>query len=626
MRRQLLACVTAAVMASGVAFGSQARPAEQAPKVLDVQKVKDNFYVIRNGGGATSVFITRQNGVVVVDAKLPGWGSALVETIKTFDPDLLGTQETLGFQRDYLAQKLPGYGVLGVGRDDGREKGEMAALYYRRTRFNKIDGGHFWLLHSPRGHGGSAQPDAAGVPGAIGVGGDRVAVGDDTGIQQRGLRLPPGQPERRDIQQHDVVVGAAGHEPRASPDEPLGQGSGVGDDPAGVVLEIGLAGFGEGHGLGRHHVRQRSTQDHRATPVDELGVVGVAQDEPAPRPTQRLVRGGRDDLGVGDRVLVADEHLACDQPGEVRHVDHQIGADRIGDLAEAAEVPDARIGGAAGDDQLRLRLLGGALDLVVVEELVVAADAVGGNLEPLARQVDRRAVREVAARSEVEPHERIARLQERQEDRLIHLAAGVRLDVGEAGGEQLLRPLDRQRLGDIDPLATAIVPRAGIAFRVFVGHHRTLRFQHGAADDVFGGDQLDLVALPPEFALIEYEPEPWSIEDTLLIGLLVLFGVVKKNAILQVDHTNALRATGLSRLDAILQANRDRLRPILMTTLTFVAGMIPLALGSGGRPRGCRLRLWQRRRQHHVRSHLPGPHVQYQRNDLDWTTGGNDHG
>jgi len=69
----------------------------------------------------------------------------LVETIKAFGPDLLGTQETLGFQRDFLGEKLPGYGVLGVGRDDGKEKGEMMALYWRKERFEKIDGGHFWL-------------------------------------------------------------------------------------------------------------------------------------------------------------------------------------------------------------------------------------------------------------------------------------------------------------------------------------------------------------------------------------------------------------------------------------------------------------------------------------------------
>ena len=100
----------------------------------------------------------------------------------------------------------------------------------------------------------------------------------------------------------------------------------------------------------------------------------------------------------------------------------------------------------------------------------------------------------MAAGREVEAHEGVARLQQRQEHRLVRLAAGIRLHVGEAAAEQLLGALDRQRLGDVDELAAAVIAPARIALGVFVGQHRALRLEHGAADDVLGGDQLDLVA------------------------------------------------------------------------------------------------------------------------------------
>ncbi len=73
----------------------------------------------------------------------------LVETIVRFNPDLLGTQECVLGQADYLREQLPDYGFVGVGRNDGQLRGEMCGVFFKRNRFDKLAEGHFWLSETP---------------------------------------------------------------------------------------------------------------------------------------------------------------------------------------------------------------------------------------------------------------------------------------------------------------------------------------------------------------------------------------------------------------------------------------------------------------------------------------------
>jgi endonuclease/exonuclease/phosphatase family metal-dependent hydrolase len=110
----------------------------------DVQPVRVMSFNVRYGTAADG------------DDAWPRRREAVRDVIREFDPDLLGLQEVLAFQRDELAAGLPGYEAVAAGRDDGREAGEMTPVFYRSARFERVAAGHFWL---------SATPDTPGSRG-----------------------------------------------------------------------------------------------------------------------------------------------------------------------------------------------------------------------------------------------------------------------------------------------------------------------------------------------------------------------------------------------------------------------------------------------------------------------------
>ena len=206
----------------------------------------------------------------------------------------------------------------------------------------------------------------------------------------------------------------------------------------------------------------------------------------------------RDDVGVRHRVGVL---AGGDEAGEVGHVDHQLGADRVGDRAEGGEVELARVGRPAGDDQLRLVLLGKRGDLVHVDQQIVFADVVRDRVVERAGDVDLHPVTEVAAVVERQAEEGVPWFEQRHVDGVVGLRSGVGLDVGVLGAEQLLGAVDRQLLGDVDLLAAAVVAAARVALGVLVGQHRADRVEHRLRHEVLRGDHLQRPLLAPQLAL-----------------------------------------------------------------------------------------------------------------------------
>ena len=157
----------------------------------------------------------------------------------------------------------------------------------------------------------------------------------------------------------------------------------------------------------------------------------------------------------------AESDCGCCPPAtktsDVRHVDEQNRADRIGDLAQPRKIDDARIGRRAGGDHGRLHFLGLFLQRVIIDLLGLLAHAVLRDGVKLAGEIRRMAVSEMAAVREIHRQNLVARFQHRKIDRHVRLRAAVRLDVHVLAAKQSLRAINRQLFGRID-IFTAAIP------------------------------------------------------------------------------------------------------------------------------------------------------------------------
>jgi HAE1 family hydrophobic/amphiphilic exporter-1 len=303
------------------------------------------------------------------------------------------------------------------------------------------------------------------------------------------------------------------------------------------------------------------------------------------------LRAREEELGLVD----ADTTLKLDKPELRVIIDRERAADLGVDSEEIAQALRLMVGGdqqvsrfhdpvVNEDYDVQLRLVGeDRADPATIGRLYVTRQGAGEGATPAERLV------RLDNLVRIEQGQTASRIDRLDRQRQVSLRAGVAPGYALADRLQALRAaVDEMNLPP--QYSTAVSGRAKEMERTgrellwaFVLSVLFMYMILASQYDSLVHPVTILLSLPLSlpFALFSL----WITGNTLnlysALGVLVLFGVVKKNAILQVDHTNRLRAEGMPRLPAILQANRDRLRPILMTTLALVAGMLPLALGSG---------------------------------------------
>ncbi|MFA5353125.1 MAG: efflux RND transporter permease subunit [Thermodesulfovibrionales bacterium] len=284
-------------------------------------------------------------------------------------------------------------------------------------------------------------------------------------------------------------------------------------------------------------------------------------------------------------IVDLDSSLEAGKP-EVRvFIDREKAADLGVDMATVAEAVNF--------------LIGGEVDVTKFKD------------ETKGRRYDVRA--RLLSRDRMDPAD-LGKIYVRARDgRLIELSNIVSLH--ETGGPSIINRLDRQRSISLfanlegKPLGQAKAELDGIAEKVLPAGYST---RHMGMADIMGESFIYLtfalvlgVILAYMILASQFESfiHPFTVllsmplsfigafgallitGNTLnifsFIGLILLMGLVKKNAILLVDYTNTLRQRGMTRREALIQAGPVRLRPILMTTIAMVIGMMPIAIGIG---------------------------------------------
>src|SRR5487761_2363535 len=315
--------------------------------------------------------------------------------------------------------------------------------------------------------GGRPDPDPGGDVGRVRVERDGVLVDRDPDVVEESLGFATGHPERRHVLAHEVIVRPAGDEPAAAGADLHGEHAGVLHRATLVLPERGRGGQAQGDRLRGDDVHEGPTLRSREDGLVHLpGKLGRREDEAAPGAAERLVGRGRDQVRVreGRRMLPGR-----DQPGDVRHVHEEVRPHAVGDLREALEVQDPRVRARPGDHELRADLGRLLLHRVVVDEVGLAIDAVGVDVEPLPAEVDRGAMGQMTAVGEAHPEDPVARREHREERGEVRRRARVGLDIDvRRAREQGEGAVLCQALHDVHVFAAAVVAAAGQALRVLV--------------------------------------------------------------------------------------------------------------------------------------------------------------